>query len=84
MEGRWKQHTTSLARLVAAPEPRVAQVLRALHQEYARFNERYMGHLVARNDNARLRELATERAEWLHGLSDRFLDLVGHRAGPPT
>ncbi|MFF9912443.1 helix-turn-helix transcriptional regulator [Streptomyces sp. NPDC013457] len=83
VEGRWKQHTASLARLVAAPERTVAQVLRALHQEYARFNERYMGHLVARNDTARLRELATERADWLHDLPDRFLHLVGHHPEPP-
>ncbi|MBT2439184.1 helix-turn-helix transcriptional regulator [Streptomyces sp. ISL-36] len=82
VEGRWKQHTVPLARLVDAPERRVAQALRTLHQEYAHFNERYMGHLVARSDHARLREIATERAGWLHALSDRFLHLVGDDARP--
>ncbi|MEU0403061.1 transcriptional regulator [Streptomyces sp. NPDC006197] len=78
VEGRWKQHATPLARLVGAPERTVARALRTLHQEYARFNERYMGHLVARSDSARLKEIATERTEWLHALSDRFLHLVAH------
>ncbi|MFJ3581829.1 transcriptional regulator [Streptomyces sp. NPDC090127] len=82
VEGRWKQYTTPLARLVGAPERTVAQALRTLHQEYAAFNERYMGHLVARSDTARLKEIATERAEWLRALSDRFLDLVGPGASP--
>ncbi|MFD9031335.1 hypothetical protein ACFVZW_09320 [Streptomyces sp. NPDC059567] len=84
VEGRWKQHTTALARLAGAPERRVAQALRTLHQEYAGFNERYMGHLVARNDNARLREIATERAAWLLALTDRFLHLVGDDGGGPA
>lgn len=83
VEGRWKQHTAPLARLLGADERAVVQALRTLHQEYARFNERYMGHLVARSDNARLKEIATERAGWLHGLSDRFLHLVGHDSPPP-
>jgi transcriptional regulator with XRE-family HTH domain len=82
VEGRWKQHTDSVARLVGAHERTVAQALRTLHQEYAQFNERYMGHLVARSDTARLKEIATERAGWLHGLSDRFLHLVGHGSPP--
>ncbi|MDT9687019.1 helix-turn-helix transcriptional regulator [Streptomyces sp. P9(2023)] len=84
VEGRWKQHTATLARLVGAPERRVAQALRTLHQEYGRFNERYMGHLVARSDHARLKEIATERADWLHALPDRFLHLAdaGTRPSP--
>ncbi|MEV4946499.1 helix-turn-helix transcriptional regulator [Streptomyces sp. NPDC053755] len=83
VEGRWKQHTASLARLVDAPERGVARALRTLHQEYARFGERYRGHLVARSDDARLKEIATERAGWLRALPDRFLHLVGHGTGPP-
>ncbi|WP_225803167.1 helix-turn-helix transcriptional regulator [Streptomyces sp. NK15101] len=78
VEGRWKQHAAPLARLVGAPERTVTRALRILHQEYARFNERYMGHLVARSDSARLKEIATERTDWLHALSDRFLHLVAH------
>ncbi|MFF8606569.1 transcriptional regulator [Streptomyces sp. NPDC015346] len=82
VEGRWKQYVAPLAQMVGARERTVGQALRTLHQEYARFNERYMGHLVARSDHARLKEIATERAEWLHGLSDRFLDLTGHDTPP--
>ncbi|MFJ9823627.1 transcriptional regulator [Streptomyces sp. NPDC101160] len=78
VEGRWKQFTAPLARLVGVRERAVVDAVRTLHQEYARFNERYMGHLVARSDTARLKEIATERAAWLHGLADRFLHLVGH------
>ncbi|MFF7177215.1 transcriptional regulator [Streptomyces sp. NPDC008121] len=84
VEGRWKQHTTALARLVDAPERSVAEALRTLHQEYARFGERYRGHLVARSDDARLKEIAGERAGWLHALPDRFLRLVGPHPGPPA
>ncbi|MEU9861214.1 helix-turn-helix transcriptional regulator [Streptomyces sp. NPDC047971] len=84
VEGRWKQHTTALARLSGAPERAVARALRTLHQEYAGFNERYMGHLVARNDNARLREIATERAAWLLALTDRFLLLAGADSDGPA
>ncbi|MFD5325545.1 helix-turn-helix transcriptional regulator [Streptomyces sp. NPDC127092] len=76
VEGRWKQHAAPLARHVGAPERTVARALRTLHQEYARFNERYMGHLVARSDDERLKEIARERTEWLHDLPDRFLHLV--------
>ncbi|MFI8826188.1 transcriptional regulator [Streptomyces sp. NPDC053431] len=81
VEGRWKQYTAQLARLVGARDRAVAQALRTLHQEYARFNERYMGHLVARSDDTRLKEIATERAAWLQGLSDRFLHLLGDDSG---
>lgn len=76
VEGRWKQYTTPLARLAGVPERTTAKALRTLHQEYAAFHERYMGHLVARSDDARLKEIATERAAWLHTLADRFLRLV--------
>ncbi|MFJ7069655.1 helix-turn-helix domain-containing protein [Streptomyces sp. NPDC101115] len=82
VEGRWKQHTAALARLVDAPERTVARALRTLHQEHGRFNEAYMGHVVARSDEARLREIATERAAWLYDLTRRFLALVGHGDGP--
>ncbi|MFI8965809.1 helix-turn-helix domain-containing protein [Streptomyces sp. NPDC053493] len=84
VEGRWKQYTTPLARLLGARERTVAQALRTLHQEHARFNERYMGHLVARSDDTRLKEIATERAAWLHDLSARFLHLVGHEPPDPV
>ncbi|WMX48360.1 helix-turn-helix transcriptional regulator [Streptomyces roseicoloratus] len=76
VEGRWKQHTAALARVVDAPERTVARALRTLHQEHARFHESYLGHVVARSDDARLREIATERAAWLRDLTRRFLALV--------
>lgn len=76
VEGRWKQYAAPLARLAGVPERTAAKALRTLHREYAGFHERYMGHLVARSDDARLKEIATERAAWLHSLADRFLHLV--------
>ncbi|MFE1381884.1 transcriptional regulator [Streptomyces sp. NPDC058740] len=76
VEGRWKQYTAPLARLAGVPERTAAKALRTLHQEYAGFHERYMGHLVARSDDARLKEIAADRAAWLHALADRFLHLV--------
>ncbi|MER7951332.1 helix-turn-helix transcriptional regulator [Streptomyces sp. NPDC096079] len=78
VEGRWKQHTAPLALLVDVPERTVARALRALHQEHGRFDAAYMGHVVARSDDARLREIALERAAWLDDLTPRFLALVGH------
>lgn len=77
VEGRWKQYTAPLARLARLDERRVAGALRTLHQEYARFNERYLGHLVARTGDDRLRRIATERAAWLRALPDRFRQLTG-------
>lgn len=77
VEGRWKVHVAALAHLAQADERRVARALKALHREYTRFDERYMGHLVARNDDARLREIAAERAAWLRALPDRFRSLAG-------
>ncbi|WP_418955926.1 transcriptional regulator [Streptomyces tritici] len=82
VEGRWKQYTAPLARLVGAPERDVASALRTLHREYAKFEERYLGHLVARSDHARLKEIASERAAWLAALPDRFLHLAGRSPRP--
>lgn len=82
VEGRWKAQLTALARIAGADERRVAHALRTLHQEHARFNERYMGHLVARSENARVKEVATERAQWLHALPDRFWTLLGRTPHP--
>ncbi|MEU3842979.1 helix-turn-helix transcriptional regulator [Streptomyces sp. NPDC028635] len=74
--GRWKPHVRSLSRATGAAEPVVADALRTLCEEYAAFEERYMGHLVARNGDARLRETARERAAWLRALPSRFRDLL--------
>ncbi|WP_406368255.1 hypothetical protein [Streptomyces sp. NBC_01546] len=77
VEGRWESQVASLAYLAQADERLVAHALRTLHGEYARFEERYMGPLVARNDHARLRDIATDRAAWLRALPERFRFLVG-------
>ncbi|MFF5446259.1 transcriptional regulator [Streptomyces sp. NPDC012888] len=76
VEGRWKAHTGQVAELARADERRVGRALRTLHREYGRFNERYMGHLVARSGDDRLREVATERAAWLSALPERFRQLT--------
>jgi len=80
IEGRWKSHVGPLADFLGADEKQVAYALRVLHQEYAQFAERYMGHLVARSGDTRLKEIATERARWLRRLPEHFRELVG-RAG---
>ncbi|MEV7415406.1 helix-turn-helix transcriptional regulator [Streptomyces sp. NPDC089919] len=79
VEGRWKQHAPALARLSGADPARTARALRTLHQEHARFHERYLGHLVARSPETRLREVAQDRAAWLRALPERFRRLS---AGP--
>ncbi|MFI8105281.1 transcriptional regulator [Streptomyces sp. NPDC086023] len=76
VEGRWKQYVDPLARLAEADRAGVGRALRTLHQEYARFNERYLGHLVARSGDERLREVAADRAAWLRALPDRFRHLA--------
>ncbi|RSS78861.1 XRE family transcriptional regulator [Streptomyces sp. WAC06614] len=81
VEGRWKPHVPALARLCGAGTDRTADALRVLHQEYARFNEQYLGHLVARSSDARLREVAQARAGWLRALPDRFHRLTAGDGG---
>ncbi|MEV6654381.1 hypothetical protein [Streptomyces sp. NPDC051219] len=51
-----------MAEIVPVNETRVGDALHTMHAEFAEFSERYMGHLVARNDDARLKEVAAERA----------------------
>ncbi|MCM2579343.1 transcriptional regulator [Streptomyces meridianus] len=77
IEGRWKAYVGPVSQIVTVNETRVSDVLRALHAEYSDFSERYMGHLVARNDDARLREIAAERSAFLRNLVDHFWELVG-------
>ncbi|MEU9004404.1 helix-turn-helix transcriptional regulator [Streptomyces sp. NPDC048551] len=77
VEGRWKAYVAPLADLARTDERRVAHALRTLHREYSGFNERYMGHLVARSGDARLKEIAVERAHWLAELPERFGYLTG-------
>ncbi len=81
VEGRWKSHVETLADFVGLDPDRVAPALRLLHQEYAQFTERYMGHLVARTSDTKLREIATQRSQWLHRLPEHFWELVGEGDG---
>ncbi|MFG2292087.1 helix-turn-helix domain-containing protein [Streptomyces sp. NPDC048603] len=80
VEGRWKTYVAPLADLARADQRAVAQALRTLHREYALFNERYMGHLVARSGDVRLKEIAVDRARWLRDLPERFRLMVTHGA----
>lgn len=77
IEGRWKPCVAPIARMTTVSEGRVADALRVMHGEYAGFSERYMGHLVARNDDVRLKEIAAERKAYLRDLVDHFWELIG-------
>ena len=77
VEGRWKSHVVPLADLADVDEQRVQYALRVLRQEYTQITERYMGHVVAGSAEARLREIAGERARWLRRLPEHFWQLVG-------
>ncbi|WP_449485973.1 transcriptional regulator [Streptomyces avidinii] len=75
--GRWKVHVDAVVRIVAVDATSVGDALRTMHAEFAAFSERYMGHLVARNDDSRLKEIAAERAAYLRRLVDHFWELIG-------
>lgn len=83
IDGRWKAHVTPVAEIVTLNEFRVGEVLRTMHAEFAEFSERYMGHLVARNDDARLKEVAAERSAYLRRLVDHFWQLIGEAGEVP-
>ncbi|MCX5192443.1 helix-turn-helix transcriptional regulator [Streptomyces sp. NBC_00249] len=75
--GRWKVHVDPVVEMAALDPTSVGDALRAMHAEFSAFSERYMGHLVARNDDARLKETARERAAYLRRLVDHFWELIG-------
>lgn len=77
VEGRWKSQVGPISQIVTVNETRVSDVLRTMNAELSDFSERYMGHVVARNDDARLREIAAERSAFLRNLVDHFWELVG-------
>ncbi|MET9322815.1 transcriptional regulator [Streptomyces sp. NPDC003038] len=77
VDGRWKAHIEPVAELVIADATSVGDALRTMHAEFSAFSERYMGHLVALNDDARLKEIAAERAAYLRRLVDHFWELIG-------
>ncbi|MFG2298697.1 helix-turn-helix domain-containing protein [Streptomyces sp. NPDC048603] len=78
VESRWKSRLAPLAELAEVDKRRVQYALGVLRQEYTRITERYMGHVVAGSAEARLREIADERARWLTRLPEHFWELVGH------
>lgn len=75
--GRWKAYVDPVAEIVVVDATSVGDALRTMHGEFAEFSERYMGHLVALNDDTRLKEIAAERAAYLNRLVDHFWELVG-------
>ncbi|RSS41281.1 transcriptional regulator [Streptomyces sp. WAC07061] len=75
--GRWKAHVDPVVEIASVDATSVGDALRTMHAELAAFSERYMGHLVARNDDVRLKEIAAERSAYLRGLADHFWELVG-------
>ncbi|MEU7281046.1 transcriptional regulator [Streptomyces sp. NPDC045431] len=83
IEGRWKAYVTPVAEIVVVDETSVGDALRTMHTEFAGFAERYMGHLMARNDDSRLKEVAAERSAFLHRLVDHFWELIGEVGDEP-
>ncbi|MFE2839341.1 transcriptional regulator [Streptomyces mirabilis] len=81
VDGRWKRHVTAVADFTGAEEAHVQYALRLLNQEYQQFTEHYVGHVVARSGEVRLREIAAERARWLRRLPERFRELVSRAEG---
>ncbi|MEU9038839.1 transcriptional regulator [Streptomyces sp. NPDC048352] len=77
--GRWKAHVDPVVEIVAVDATSVGDALHTMHAELSAFSERYMGHLVARNDDARLKEIAAERSAYLRRLVDHFWDLIGEQ-----
>ncbi|MER6996774.1 transcriptional regulator [Streptomyces sp. NPDC000410] len=84
IDGRWKAYVGPVAEIVSVNETSVGDALRTMNAEFAEFNERYMGHLVARNDDSRLKEIATERAVYLRRLVDHFWELIGEAGEAPA
>ncbi|ARF59823.1 transcriptional regulator [Streptomyces gilvosporeus] len=83
IEGRWKSHVSPIMEITTLNKTRVSDALRTMHGEFAEFAERYMGHVVARNDDARLKEVAAERSAYLRRLVDHFWDLIGEAGEVP-
>lgn len=77
VDGRWKAHVEPVAEIVVVDATSVGDALQTMHAEFSAFSERYMGHLVARNADARLKEIAAERAAYLRRLVDHFWELIG-------
>ncbi|WP_323183502.1 transcriptional regulator [Streptomyces sp. NBC_00091] len=77
--GRWKAHVDPVVEIVSVDPTSVGDALQTMHAELSAFSERYMGHLVARNDDARLKEIAAERSAYLRRLVDHFWELVGEQ-----
>ncbi|MFD9405870.1 transcriptional regulator [Streptomyces sp. NPDC059989] len=77
VDGRWKAYVEPVAEIVVVDATSVGDALQRMHAEFAEFAERYMGHLVALNADARLKEVAAERAAYLRRLVDHFWELIG-------
>ncbi|MFF5705142.1 helix-turn-helix domain-containing protein [Streptomyces sp. NPDC012794] len=82
--GRWKAHVDPVVEIVSVDATSVGDALHTMHTELSAFSERYMGHLVARNDDARLKEIATERSAYLRRLADHFWELIGEQGEAPA
>ncbi|GAA5613448.1 hypothetical protein Spla01_04621 [Streptomyces platensis] len=83
IDGRWKSHVGPVAKITTLNKTRVSDALRTMHGEFAEFSERYMGHVVARNDDSRLKEVAAERSAYLRRLVDHFWELIGDAGEAP-
>ncbi|MEW1656054.1 MULTISPECIES: transcriptional regulator [unclassified Streptomyces] len=84
IEGRWKSQVAPISEITTLNRSRVSDALRAMHAEFADFSERYMGHVVARSADARLKEIAAERSAYLRRLVDHFWELIGEAGEAPA
>ncbi|MFK0293832.1 transcriptional regulator [Streptomyces sp. NPDC090442] len=83
IEGRWKSHVAPITEITTLNRTRVSDALRTMHGEFADFSERYMGHVVGRSGDARLKEIAAERSAYLRRLVDHFWELIGEAGEAP-
>ncbi|TJZ49524.1 transcriptional regulator [Streptomyces piniterrae] len=83
IDGRWKAHVGPITEITTLNKTRVGDALRTMHTEFQEFSERYMGHVVARNDDSLLKGIKAERSAYLRRLVDHFWELIGDAGEAP-
>ncbi|MEV0371674.1 transcriptional regulator [Streptomyces sp. NPDC050636] len=83
IDGRWKSHVGPITEITTLNKTRVGDALRTMHGEFQEFSERYMAHVVARNDDSLLKGIKAERSAYLRRLVDHFWELIGDAGEAP-